>query len=229
MNPNNKSVPRSGALSLACLIIVIGAARFPAAATDLNRPASTGPAPELASGQTRCDQGTGVFGDCSTARPPGQDAAVGKGAARNYVDNGDGTISDLETGLIWEKLLADDSVHDYSKLYSWYEAFETKIAALNQGAGFAGHTDWRLPNINELQSLADYGRENPAINPIFNTGCSSAGCTGASCSCTRPFHYWSSTSSNVRPSGAWLVSFDAGYVVTDVKTNLYYVRAVRGG
>lgn len=224
MNPNNSSIRRPGSLPLACLIIVIGAAQLPAAAiTD-----SKSPAPESATGQTRCDQGAGVLGDCTTARPPGQDAASGKGAPRNYVDNGDGTISDLKTGLMWEKLAADDSVHDYSKLYSWYEAFDTKIGALNYGAGFAGHTDWRLPNINELQSLADYGRGNPAINPIFNVGCSN-GCTGAVCSCTRPFHYWSSTSSNVRPSGAWLVSFDAGYVVTDVKTNLYYVRAVRGG
>ena len=80
----------------------------------------------------------------------------------NLVDNGDGTISDLATGLMWQK--ADDG-----KGRDWEEAL-----AYAENLELATHSDWRLPNAKELQSIVDYTRSpqttnSPAINPIFET------------------------------------------------------------
>ncbi len=179
----------------------------------------------LVTGQTDCDGGNGRLGSCASAQPAEQDGSLSKGVRHDYVDNRDGTITDRATGLMWETLVKDASIHDGDRLYSWYEALDAKIRALNTGPGFAGHKDWRLPNVNELHSLVDYGRRNPSIDPLFNRA--GDNCADSNCSETKPFHYWSSTSSQARGSSAWLVSFEGGYVITDAKTNLYYARAVR--
>ena len=186
-----------------------------------------GGAQPLQTGQTQCDQGAGTLGACPGS-PLGQDAALSNGAARQYVDNGDGTITDLKTGLMWEKLSQDGSIHDYGTTYTWYTAFTTKIAGLNAGSGFAGHTDWRLPNVNELQSLADYGLVGPAIDPAFNASCA-ASCTVLTCSCTQSDFYWSSTTYQGLPAYAWFVDFLDGSVGAYGKSFSVYVRGVRGG
>jgi hypothetical protein len=81
-----------------------------------------------------------------------------------FVDNKDGTISDLATGLMWAK---DDS----SKAMNWQDAL-----AYCHKLSLAGHHDWRLPNAKELQSIVDYTRapdaadrshRGPAIDPVF--------------------------------------------------------------
>jgi hypothetical protein len=158
----------------------------------------------------------------------GQDGELQKGLARAYVDNGDGTITDTKTGLMWEKLSDDGSIHDKDTTYTWANAFATKVAALNGGGGFAGYTDWRVPNVNELESIVNYGAVNPAVSPAFNTGCV-ASCTVTSCSCTQSTNYWSSTTSQNTPFYAWYVYFLAGSVNNGNKANNGYVRAVRGG
>src|SRR5207244_11210691 len=108
-----------------------------------------------------------------------------KGAPLSYTDNGDGTITDNNTGLMWEKLSMDGSVHDVSNTYTWANAFAQHVATLN-GTSFAGHTDWRVPNVKELQNIV------PAVSPAFNNNCTS-GCTVLTCSCTASSGYWSST------------------------------------
>jgi hypothetical protein len=80
----------------------------------------------------------------------------------NFVDNGDGTISDYATGLMWQK--ADDG-----KARNWEESL-----AYAEGLELAVHSDWRLPNAKELQSIVDYSRspqttKSPAIDPVFET------------------------------------------------------------
>ena len=178
-------------------------------------------------GQTQCDQGGGTLGACPGS-PAGQDGAVLAGAPRSYTDNGDGTITDNVTGLMWEKLSNDGTIHDYTNTYDWYSAFTTKIAALNSESGFAGHTDWRLPNQFELYSLVDFGLFPLVIDPAFNTGCA-PGCNVTTCSCTWSGDYWSSTTYQPIPIDAWSVDFGSGIVDVLNKSTGPFVRAVRGG
>jgi hypothetical protein len=186
----------------------------------------------LSTGQTMCWKDAGKPMPCAGT---GQDGEFQKGLTHSYTENGDGTISDNRTGLVWEKLSADGSIHDEDNLYSWAGAF-VRIAELNQRA-FAGHTDWRLPNLNELLTLVNFAARKPAAWPEFNTGCVPA-CTIATCSCTNwDTEYWSSTlepfptysfpSWSIKPrvSNALDGSVFAGLDYTDA----IGVRAVRGG
>ncbi|MCK6557413.1 DUF1566 domain-containing protein [Candidatus Binatia bacterium] len=182
------------------------------------------PAQRLKTGQTLCYDVSGTVIACAGS---GQDGEFQKGVARAYVDNGDGTVTDTKTGLMWEKLSADGSIHDAYNTYTWTAAVTTKIATLN-GGGFAGYTDWRLPNINELLSLVNYGALGPAIDAAFNTACVPS-CTVTTCSCTVSSYYWSSTTYRSSPSGAWVVGFGSGDVGAGLKSTNFYVRAVRGG
>src|SRR5262249_49338430 len=172
--------------------------------------------------------GDGTLGNCSVGSPPGQDGAVRAGIARSYTDNGDGTITDNVTRLMWEKLSDDGSIHDFDDAYDWYMAFNVKIATLN-ATGFAGHSDWRLPNRFELETLVDLGRSSLAIDPEFNSSCS-ASCTVTTCSCTQPGPYWSSTSVQDFPTRSWFVEFAYGGGAAGERAfdpPLFFVRAVR--
>lgn len=79
-----------------------------------------------------------------------------------FVDNGDATVSDLATGLMWQ--IADDGIsRDWGESLVYAEDLE-----------LASYSDWRLPNAKELQSIVDYSRSpqttnSPAIDPIFST------------------------------------------------------------
>ena len=78
----------------------------------------------------------------------------------NFVDNNDGTISDLATGLMWQK--ADDGISR-----NWEQSL-----TYAEGLTLGNKSDWRLPNAKELQSIVDYTRSpkasnSPAINPLF--------------------------------------------------------------
>ncbi len=159
----------------------------------------------------------------------GQDGESRIGLTRNYTDNGDGTITDNRTGLMWEKLTDDGSIHDKDTTYYWTDGFNVKIATLNSSS-FAGHADWRVPSINELQSLIDYGAVSPAVPPPFNTNCVS-NCNLQTCSCSSGSYVWSSTSKTGNPGAAWDLYDSWGFSNSDAKgIGLGLgVRAVRGG
>jgi hypothetical protein len=119
--------------------------------------------------------------------------------------NGDGTVTDTATGLMWQQ--------GQSPALTW-EAALTYTESLS----LAGYDDWRMPTVKELVSIVDFNRWNPAIDTTFFPG-------------TNSLSYWSSTTRNWEPRCAWLVSFDAGEIwegghktITDRD-----VRAVRAG
>jgi len=178
-----------------------------------------------ATGQTTCWDSNGGVIACSGT---GQDGEIQAGGALTYIDNGDGTISDLITNLMWEKKSADGSIHDQSNTYIWADAFSSFIGGLNAGTGFAGHTDWRLPNVKELQSILNYENVGLAVSTPFTANCG-AGCSVTTCSCTQSNFYWSATTYASGPGGAWWVFFSNGDVGTSGKVSNFYVRAVRSG
>lgn len=185
--------------------------------------ASGADAKPLKTGQKACWDTAGSKVRCAGK---GHDGELRKGKQRGYVDNGDGTITDTGTGLMWEKLDDSGGIHDKDTFYTWTTAVTQKIATLNTPPCFAGYCNWRLPNINELRSLVDYGRV-PPIPPAFNESCV-AGCTIATCSCTRIFGYWSSTTFDLYPDQAWIVYLTVGYTAPVAKAAGDHVRAVRG-
>lgn len=158
----------------------------------------------------------------------GQDGELQAGLEPMFVDNLDGTITDLRSTLTWEKLSNDNSIHDYDDTsFLWYGAFQ-KVDALNAMA-FAGHSDWRVPQVRELATLVDYTKYNPATFGIFNNACA-PGCTIEECSCTYSGDYWSSTTYQQTPQLAWDLDIRAGQLESSgSKVQYRYVRAVRGG
>jgi len=165
-----------------------------------------------ASGQTTAfmaDKNDGIGG--AVAVP--DDGTLQFGAPLSYTDNGDGTITDHNT-YRWSGNGSQETIWDW-------------IDDLN-AANFAGHDDWRIPNLKELQSIVDYERVNPSIDPAFNTNCIAA-CTVLTCSCTVGSVYWSATTLASVPSFAWLADFGGGDVFAVDKSGNLFVRAVRGG
>jgi len=131
------------------------------------------------------------------------------GAVGNFVDNGDETVTDNNTGLMWQQDTGPVN-------YNWKEAL-----SYCENLTLAGYNDWRLPSANELQSLVDYSRYNPSIDTIFSNTVSS--------------FYWSSTTFVSNTAIAWYVRFDNGRVrnnggqkIPPPSFDLYF-RAVRGG
>ena len=125
------------------------------------------------------------------------------GSFDNFIDNGDGTVTSTDTGLMWQKATALGTP-------TWQQAL-----SYCENLTLAGYNDWRLPNRNELQSLVDYTRYDPAINTDYFPDTAS--------------NYWSSTTYAGYPGGAWGVPFGLGYIYDYYKSDYDYVRAVRGG
>ena len=123
-----------------------------------------------------------------------------------FQNNGDGTISDLATSLMWPKA-------DNGSGMDWEHALA--YAQTQNKANFLGYNDWRLPNTKELQSLVDYtrspGATNPAnVGPAINAMFSCTAILNDGGKADYPY-YWTSTSAISNPtstySNAWYVAF----------------------
>lgn len=118
-----------------------------------------------------------------------------------FVDNGDGTVTDVCTLLTWEQTPS------------------IPAGPLQQGLNHcakldkAGTADWRAPTRIELQSIVNYASQNPALNPVFHEGNA---------------RYWSSTPAVDYENQAWTVNFDSGYVYPRARGENHRMRCVRG-
>jgi hypothetical protein len=144
-----------------------------------------------------------------------------------FIDNGNGTVTDNLTRLIWFKdancIKTNYPAIDSDGTVIWQQALDF-VKGINNGTYSqcgAGYNDWRLPNRKELRSLIDYSRYNPALPagaPFTNVQV-----------VYRADRYWSSTTRAYGTVGAWYVSMGYGVVDDANKDVGYYVWPVRAG
>ncbi len=143
-------------------------------------------------------------------------ATTGSVLSASYTDNGDGTVTDKASALVWMRCSPGQtwtgSVCDgVPGTYVWDDA-----NLLTGAVDFAGKTDWRLPNMRELQTIADRSKFNPAIDSMAFPATSAA-------------TYWSSSAYPNVSTAAWYVNFGGGDVHGADKSSALPVRLVRGG
>ena len=164
-------------------------------------------------GQTTCYDESGNVIDCAET---GQDGDIQAGVdwpEPRFEDNGDGTITDHLTGLVWLKNA------NCAGSMNWYDAL---TYCNNLAHGSCGLTDgsvagdWRLPNIIELESLVNTEESNSAA--WQNT---------QGFSNVQSSYYWSATTSAYHTVNAWLVGMVSGYMGCTGKSYSYYVWPVR--
>ncbi len=135
------------------------------------------------------------------------------------VDDGDGTVTDTATSLIWrqcsEGQANDTSCTGNALTYTWQQALQIP-QTLNTSGGFAGHTDWRLPNLKELRSIVEEACYSPSINSTRFPNTPSSG-------------FWSASAFAAFSSYAWSVDFGHGNSHDGYRSNFRPVRLVRGG
>jgi hypothetical protein len=179
--------------------------------------------------------------------------AAKRSASCRWLDNADGSVTDLNTGLSWELKTYDPSipfpnVHAVDGVYGWMgygsnpgdpiifpggTAFAVFLGALNKGLSFdgsatdhcfAGKCDWRLPTVEELRTIL--ATQYPDCPPMSPTACTTIpGLTN-----TNPMMpgYLTSSTDDHDPMKVWVVSFRDGFVSSQSKAAGGFTRAVRG-
>jgi|WetSurMetagenome_2_1015567.scaffolds.fasta_scaffold00012_94 hypothetical protein len=176
-------------------------------------------------GQTKCYDSAGAeIPDCSGT---GQDGEYSINPL-SYTDNGDYTVTDNNTGLMWQKCSVGQTNNSTCtgapSVYYWYQASGLHNDMYNPssqnvcGSAQTGYyTDWRLPSKKELMSLVNYSYEDSPViqRDVFpNTGSVAT-------------DYWATDSKGYL--SAWAVAFSHGNVDADYYPTQNYVRCVRGG
>jgi len=128
--------------------------------------------------------------------------------------NGDGTVTHNTTGLMWMRCALGQewdgkTCRGTATDFSWADALKTGVLKK-----FAGYSDWRLPNKNELESIVEDQCASPAINTTAFPATPSA-------------YFWTSSPYAGHAPGAWSVDFGFGTVNASVKNGSIYVRLVR--
>jgi hypothetical protein len=137
----------------------------------------------------------------------GDDGDLEKGVAwpnPRFTDNSNGTITDNLTGLIWLKNANCTGALTWANALIWSNNLASGVCGLTDGST-AGQ--WRLPNINELESLVDLSKVNPALS------------TGHPFTSVQPLYYWSSSSNASYISTAWSVFMNRGSLYSSDKAN----------
>jgi hypothetical protein len=143
------------------------------------------------------------------------------------VDNGDGTVTDNKTGLMWEKKSAAGTgdVHDAGNLYTWSATgsnadgslYTDFLPQLNDTICFAGYCDWRIPKLGELRSILTAEYPN----------CTSAPCIDPTFGPTQSSPYWPSSLAPGHTTVGFNVNFGSGNIVLFSFGNSAFARAVR--
>lgn len=125
-----------------------------------------------------------VFCSAAHAQQVCNDRINQSAPASRFIDHGNGTVTDIRTGLMWQRcmmgytfsdngtpgVLADDSCAPSATItFLWQQALQGAVDHNTQG-GFGGFTDWRVPNIKELISIVEHKCANPAINTTIFPG-----------------------------------------------------------
>ena len=108
--------------------------------------------------------------ECNSAIPPSTPTT-------DFVDHNDGTVTHIPTGLMWKvcsegRTWSPGSCSGSSSLHNWATALQIP-STLNDGGGFANHSDWRLPNLKELSSITEkacFPRINDGVFPSLDFG-----------------------------------------------------------
>ena len=169
----------------------------------------------LKTGQTTCYD---VSGNSICCASTGQDGQYQAGVARSYTDNGDGTVTANSTGLMWQKCTVGLSGSTCATGSATSMDLSTSISTC-EALSLASHTDWRLPNLLELESIVNPAFESPAIDTTYFPATPSSGA------------YWSSTGNAlfIGHSDVWQVEFGYGGSSLQNKTaSTLYARCVRG-
>jgi hypothetical protein len=142
-------------------------------------------------------------------------AVHGSRITPSFTDNGDDTVTDNITGLMWTRETANVDqypVLDENDRMTWQQSL-----AWCESLDLAGHDDWRLPTRKEMKSIVDHSAYAPSVNTTYFPDTRSSG------------FYWTSTTAADQADAAWYCEFNNGYDYHDVKTAVGYVRAVCGG
>ncbi len=131
-------------------------------------------------------------------------------------EDGYRTVRDENTGLVWEIKSPDpEAINHMDGTYAWEAAGTEYIEAMNQAA-YGGFSDWRLPNKDELRSILNYARTNPAVDTWYFPH-------------TVTDAYWVANTFAMQPELGWILFFGFGSATASGLTIPRHVRAVRGG
>ena len=138
----------------------------------------------------------------------------------DFIDNGNGTVTHTKTGLMWKRcsegLSGAGCATGAATTYTWQGALKA-AQTLNAAGGFAGFTDWRVPNMKELFLIMERQCSGPAINAtVFPATTTRVG-------------YWSATLNASDTVSAWTYYFSGSGSGVSSKTSINAVRLVRGG
>ena len=140
-----------------------------------------------------------------------------------YVDNGNGTVTDIRTELIWLK-----NANCFGQ-QNWDTAMQRAAKLADGQCGLSDGSkvgDWRLPTKEELGAMVDSRYEEPTLSNAAGTG---QWKDGDAFSGVQANGYWSSPTFAVNTDSAWFVYLNNGNVTCGPKTNNLYVWPVRGG
>lgn len=152
-----------------------------------------------------------AWAECNPLLKPSYDRS-------KFVAESKGVVVDLTTGLMWQRCPLGYEWKNSAcvlpvgavTVFSWEQALEQAAKMKN----FAGFSDWRMPNKNELGSIVDYACAQPALDSTLFPE-------------TQPSGYWTGSPNAFTPLRAWAVNFSYGDHMSSSRTDLLGVRLVR--